>query len=736
MIARVAVPVPLHRYFDYFLPVHLMSRSLPCGARVRVPFGSRILVGILLDVQPQTDEVLSQRAGKGLKEIINLLDDESLFDEQGLKLIRWMAGYYHRPFADVALTTLPVWLREGRALESTATSFFRLTELGSVEVLTSTAKRQRALLEALKQQALSLEQLRSVAQSAAQVLARLQEKGWVERFEQSMFVRPEQGALEIGPELEDEQSDAVKTVCQSLGRFHAYLLEGVTGSGKTEVYLRIISEVLERGQQALVLVPEIGLTPQLVSRFEQRFSVPIVTLHSNLTDKQRLQRWTGCRNGEVSIVIGTRSAVFTPMPQLGVIVVDEEHDLSFKQQDGFRYSARDVAVVRANMLGIPVLLGSATPSLESVNNVLLDRYQRLSLTIRAGGASEPSIHMIDMRSEKSTTALSNRLKLEMKQTLEQGHQVMLFLNRRGFAPVVNCFSCGWIASCPRCDCKLTYHQQKNRLRCHLCGFSRALVSSCGRCGSEDLHPLGVGTEKVEAEVSELFAGTEVIRIDRDTVQRKEAFDQKIERVYQGNPLILLGTQMIAKGHHFPQVTLVAMLNVDEALFSPDFRAPERMAQLVLQVAGRAGRAQLPGRVYIQTRAPDSSFFSDLFNQGYAKFSQQLLLERRAAQLPPVSFWVMFRATSRRLTDALNFLQAVKRLADAASAEGCGQLRVYGPAPDTMEKHHNRYHAHLVFEADSRLVIQRVLTTMVPAIDAENRANRVRWSIDVDPLSNF
>ena len=533
--------------------------------------------------------------------------------------------------------------------------------------------------------------------------------------------------------LNPAQQHAVDAILERYDRFSPFLLDGVTGSGKTEVYLTLIEHALSRQQQALVLVPEIGLTPQLVDRFRQRFPVPLAVLHSGLSDRERLTAWQLARTGMAPVIIGTRSAIFTPLPRPGLIVVDEEHDASLKQQDGFRYSARDLAIWRARQLDIPVVLGSATPSLESLLNVEQKRYQRLDLPERTGVARPPGFSLIDIREQRLEDGLSAPLLKRMQEHLDANGQVLLFLNRRGFAPTLMCYGCDWVAECRRCDARMTWHQRDNRLHCHHCGSQRPVDRVCPSCQGTELHPVGQGTERVEQALAEHFPEFEYIRIDRDTTRRKGELDRLLERARTGASRILLGTQMLAKGHHFPDVTLVGILDADHGLFSTDFRASERMAQLIVQVAGRAGRHERPGEVLIQTCHPEHPLLQLLITQGYPAFARAALAERNMAGMPPVTSMALLRAEAPAADTAMGFLAAIQ---ERISKIGLPGIDVWGPVPATMERRAGRFRAQLLLQAKRRGDLQRLLSTLVRQLEQTREARQVRWSVDVDPVDTY
>jgi len=534
-------------------------------------------------------------------------------------------------------------------------------------------------------------------------------------------------------ELNIDQAQAAASVCNSLSMFNCFVLDGVTGSGKTEVYLQIIKSVIERGWQALVLVPEIGLTPQLVDRFRKNIRQDLVVLHSGLNDQERVNGWILAQTGQASVVIGTRSAVFTPLPRLGVIIIDEEHDASYKQQDGFRYSARDVAVARAQNVQIPVVLGSATPSLETINNVNQGRYQHLLLPERAGGASLPEIKMIDLRSKSLYEGLSDELINAIERHLTAGNQALLFLNRRGYAPTLLCHDCGWVANCNRCDSHMTIYKNQRRLRCHHCAAERPVDEICPACQSTDLVNLGQGTERIEQALQHRFPDVEIVRIDRDTTRHKGAMQKKLDSVHSGTAKILVGTQMLAKGHHFPKVTLVGVLGVDHGLFSIDFRASERLAQLLVQVVGRAGRGSHPGQVLIQTHHPYHPLLTRLVSDGYQSFAREALDARQAANLPPFSYFALLRSEAADPNFPFTFLEKAK---DMAHLGHHSDVFVLGPIAAPMERRAGKYRAQLLVQANSRQQLQQLLTPWIQQLETERSARKVRWSLDVDPVEMY
>ncbi len=728
-IFQVAVPSPLRRVFDY-LPCPDGPAELPPGTRVRVPFGRSESIGIVLGTSSHS-EIPHQR----LKPIRAVLDPGPVLTPAMLALAQWASQYYRHPLGEVLSAALPVLLRQGRPYRGERLGRWRLTPEGAVVDPSSLGRspRQAAVLSRLRNLggSATAEQLRELEGDWRGALRALGAKRWVEYYE--LDAVPAAGTGTEAPlPLAGAQADAVAQVCGARG-FSPFLLYGVTGSGKTEVYLQIISQALAHDRQALVLVPEIGLTPQLVQRFRERFAVPLAVLHSGRNEQERLNAWVAAARGEAPIVLGTRSAIFTPLARPGILIVDEEHDNSFKQQDGLRYSARDLALVRARQEDIPVVLASATPALESLHNAWQDRYRLLQLPERAGNAVHPRMELLDVRSRPMHEGLAENLLQRMAAHVARGGQVLLFLNRRGFAPTVLCHDCGWVAECHRCDAHMTLHHASGRLRCHHCGAERPVDPACPACGSVDLRPIGQGTERLEGFLRQRFTDLGVVRIDRDSTRRKGALEEKLASVQSGASRILLGTQMLTKGHHFPEVTLVGVVDADQGLFSSDFRAGERMAQLVIQVAGRAGRAQQPGEVVIQTHHPDHPLLQALVRQDYLAFARMALAERRETRLPPFASLALIRAEAPNRDAPALFLDQVS---DCARQLGHDGVEIFGPVPAPMERRQGRYRAMLLLQAEERGSLQRLLTPLAPALETLPKARAVRWSLDVDPVDTF
>jgi len=737
LILRLALPSPLRRLFDYRAPAGVPRAALQPGVRLRVPFGRREVVGVLVETT-SVSEVPEDK----LRAALQLLDAEPLLPPTLFRLCLWTAQYYQHSLGDTLSWALPVLLRQGEAAQARQEQIWSLAPGAAPDdPRLARAPRQREALRTLAQHPQGVAHgLLASLQLNRESLELLRTKGLVQVALRSRTGRSRQGGWLAQAELplNAEQSAAFQAISAGFGSFHPFLLAGVTGSGKTEVYLQLIRQTLEAGRQALVLIPEINLGPQTLDRFTRRFNARIALLHSGLNDRERLDAWLAARDGEADIVIGTRSALFTPLKNPGLIIVDEEHDASYKQQEGLRYHARDLALMRARQENIPIVLGSATPSLESLHNARSGRYALLRLNQRAGGAQAPRFLRLDVKSLPLDSGISGPLQQAMRQTLEAGQQVLVFLNRRGFAPVLFCQDCAWISQCPRCDARMTLHQRHQELRCHHCGHAERTPHACPKCSHVDLRPLGAGTERAEERLNILFPDYPVLRIDRDSTARKGAMEQLFTTIHKGEPCVLVGTQMLAKGHHFPRVTLVAILDADGGLFSADFRAPERMAQMIVQVAGRAGRAEQPGRVIIQSQLADHPLLVQLTEQGYFAFAEQALTERRATGLPPFSHLALLRAESHRPGQAEGFLDLACAEAEALLEELrlAGGIELLGPVPAPMERRAGRYRAQLLVQGNARAPLHRLLHAWLPRLEQLPDSRAVRWSLDVDPIDLF
>jgi len=728
-IVRVAVPSPLARHFDY-LPKN--GEPLPAtGTRVWVPFGRREVIGVVLGTAAESEVPVHK-----LKPIRAVLDAEPLLPSTLLELLGWAAGYYHYPIGEVLSTALPVLLRRGRSpTAANVVCYVLVDQTGQFDAENlKRAPVQRHLYRLLETHPDGL----TAAEISAQIegwqapMKRLLDRGLIRTDTRAEWPAPIRNP-ESAPELVPDQMAAIAEITASTG-YQCHLVYGVTGSGKTEVYLGAIAAVLARGGQVLVLVPEIGLTPQLVSRFERRLGRKVAVLHSALNDGERLAAWQAARSGAASVLIGTRSAVYSPMPRLGMIIVDEEHDVSFKQQDGFRYHARDVAIKRASLEGVPVVLGSATPALESIHNADEGRYRLLPLPERAGTARSPRVAVLDLRNLKCNEGVSPPLMEAMRERLRRGEQSLLFLNRRGFAPVLMCHDCGWLAACRRCDARMTLHQRSRKLHCHHCGAESPMPSSCPGCGSGNLHGLGEGTERIETALTRQLPQARIVRVDRDSTRRKGSLEEVLARIARGEADILIGTQMLAKGHDFPNLTLVGVLNADQGLYSTDFRGEERLVQQLVQVTGRAGRADKPGEVLVQTWHPDNPVFSSLVHHDYGEFARQALVARATAGYPPYSHLALWRAESAKPGMALDFLGRVRERCLAYNARE--RITVYDPAASPMERRAGRYRAQLLVQSTERRALHAMLNMVMTILADDRQARAVRWSLDVDPVEMY
>ena len=749
MLVQVALPVPLYRVFDYGVPADL---SLPkIGSRVEVSFGRQTLIGIVNAHIAQAD---SDVPVSKLKTINQCLDDEPIVDSAMLRLAYWLARYYHYPLGDVLAVMLPTLVRQGKPLDL-LTTHWRILPHVTDDDFHSNAKKQKQQFEMLKlhgehgasEDVLLLEGMQRP------FLKALEEKGLIERYIEAKSAPAPVTLAKMPLDLNEEQQLAVDGIiaAHENKQYTGFLLNGITGSGKTEVYLQAMQAVLEAGKQVLILVPEIGLTPQTRARFASRFAAQIVLLHSGMTNTYRLQGWQDCRTGHAQIIIGTRSAVLYPFANLGLIIVDEAHDSSYKQQDTLRYHASDVALYRGLQYKIPVVLGTATPTLEHLKLVADGKLIECQLTTRPGSAKPATMQLIDARLQTThqqtaddganyDTGLTDDLIKAIRQTLEAGEQVLIFLNRRGYAPVLLCEACGWQADCPRCDAHLTVHysrqnQSHSYLKCHHCDWQAYIPSSCPDCASQNLDTKGMGTTRLSENLHALFANPQtskiqypIIQIDRDTTRRKDSWENIYQRINEGKPAILVGTQMVAKGHHFPNVTLVCLPNADRGFLSADFRSPEHTAQLMIQVAGRAGRGDKAGRVLIQTLQPDNPLLLKLVKDGYHSFAQSLLQERKMMGLPPYSYAALIRCEGKTLAATT---QALK---DAVAHLPTGhKLAVLGPIDAPMSKKNSRYHSQLLLLAKERAQLHHILKLWWQPVLALPSAKYLKLTLDIDPV---
>jgi primosomal protein N' (replication factor Y) len=721
-IVRVALDIPLSTVFDYFLAENI---TVVEGQRVVVPFGRKQVVGVVMEVGANTT-----LAATRIKEVVQVLDDVPPLPMELLKLLRFCSDYYHHPVGMTVMSALPTRLRSQLPVALKLALTYTLSPSGRSLSLAEFPKRklvQLRILTALQEQVLSHAQIKALSPTAPAALKLLLEAGWVEA---SAAILPA-ASFTFNEEhrLTAEQQAAVDAVNQAHG-YHTFLLHGVTGSGKTEVYVHLLQQVLQRGGQALLLVPEINLTPQLEYYFRSRFpDTELVSLHSGLNDGDRTQNWLLAQAGRARIILGTRLAVFTPLPNLALIIVDEEHDASFKQQDGLRYSARDVAIFRANERGVPIVLGSATPSLESYYNAGSGRYSLLKLSERAlQQAQLPSVRCINISNALLQDGISPALLTALGERLLRGEQSLVFINRRGYAPVLMCTACGWLSGCPNCAGKMVLHLKDGRLRCHHCGHQTRVPHSCPSCGNADLQPVGIGTQRIETALQEHFPDARILRVDRDSTRNKGTWNAMRKQIQDEAVDILVGTQMLAKGHDFHNLTLVCVLNPDSALYSGDFRASEKLFAQLAQVAGRAGRGNKPGEVLVQTAFPEHPLFNALRAHDYDTWAATLLEERKQAGFPPYVFQVLLRAEGRHEPDVYEFMQQARSAATGLAM----QVEIYGVVPASMPRRANHIRVQLLVQSDTRKNLQQFLREWRPTLEAM-QAKKIRWSLDVDPM---
>lgn len=724
-ILQIALDVPLDRLFDYLDG----GFDVQIGQRVVVPFGARKVVGVVVGISDTSEFAIEK-----LKSITQVFDGEPPLDTETFGLLRFCADYYQYPFGQALLASLPTRLRQIEPAVSRKQFLYTFTPEGlqvSIDEIPARQAVQRKIFTALQQGSLTETALKDISAGWRPAIEAFRAKGWV-FAEQVLAGFKSSNAPVPPPLLNEEQTFAVNQVIESASAFKPFLLHGITGSGKTEVYMQILQQILaDENSQALVLVPEINLTPQLEARFRNRLPhFPLVSLHSNLSESERLQNWRLAQSGQARIIIGTRLAVFTPIPNLKVVLVDEEHDGSYKQQDSMRYHARDVAMVRAQRNKVPIVMGSATPALETWQNAQTGKYTLLSLNNRAVAQSAlPNIRCIDTTKVESTNGLTPVLVNAMRERLEKGEQSLLFINRRGYSPVLLCSACHWIAPCMRCSSRLVVHLKQGRLRCHHCGHEQKMVRQCPSCGNADLHPTGHGTQRLEETLKQLFPTARIQRVDRDSTSRKEALNDILTAVHANEIDILIGTQMLAKGHDFPNLTLVGVIDTDSALFSPDFRAAERLFAQLMQVSGRAGRAEKAGEVLIQTAFPSHHLFNALRSQDYPAYAQTQLQEREMAQFPPFCYLALLRAESSNYRDVEAFLNFAFELARSLSQ----QVLTYDPMRAQMEKLKGMERGQILMQATQRGALQKLLASLTPQLRASKLAAKVRWSVDVDPM---
>ena len=717
-IVEIALSCPLRQTFDYLSDDP--AENWQIGMRASVSFGSRQLIGIVVAIKP-----IAEKAVDKLKKIDQQIDKQAFLPNEIMQLVQWVSRYYHHPIGECFQAALPKRLRLGDADEMQTETYWSLSQ----QPISKPGKKQQQILDLLEDypEGLSEKALRVQLGNVKSSLLALEQQSVIAALQLVALPVP---CLELQQQvlLNNQQKQSIETILGSKGQFATFLLQGITGSGKTEVYIEACREFVENQQQVLVLIPEIGLTTQFVERFRHSLNTNIVVINSSVSDNDRKQAWLLARAGKADIIIGTRSAVFTPMINPGLIIIDEEHDSSYKQQDGLRYHARNVALMRAKSLNIPIVLGSATPSLETLYQVKQQRYQLLELTERAGGASLPKVALLAAQNSSENNGLSSSLIKAIEKHIKQNHQVLLFINRRGFAPVLMCHQCHWQANCRSCDAKMVVHQHQNRLFCHHCGLIQTLPKICPECGNTELKSYGAGTEKIEQALTAIFKDVPVLRIDRDSTQRVNSFANMVKQINQGQAAILVGTQMLAKGHDFHDVTLVGVVDADQALFSADFRATESLAQLITQVTGRAGRGKKAGEVLIQTEQPEHPFWQNLLQHGYESVADNLLSERIQMELPPHGFWAVWRAEAKEKDLAIELLQQVSGLLHQSNSS----VLILGPVPALMEKRAGRYRAQLLMRSADRGALHQLIDQHIDSVTKLKLARKARWSIDIDP----
>ncbi len=722
-VLKVALPLPLPRCFDYLLPVSMHCNESLVGRRVRVPFGSGEKIGIIESIHI---EVLARSE---LKTILEVIDHAPLFSGELLHNLRWLSRYTQAPLGEVYATAMPTLLRQGQEIPDNNIIAWDLTLSGRHQWTYLRANTKlRKFAERLIKHPVTEDQLDVDTENWRSTANTLKRRGMVERI--SLHPQKQAVKKQPGPQLNVEQKQVLHAIEKQAPGFHCHLLEGITGSGKTEVYLQAIAHCLAQGKQALILVPEIGLTPQTLKRFRERLGVPVYSTHSGLNDGERARAWSAMWRGQAHVLVGTRSAIFAPMPNAGLIIVDEEHDASYKQQDGIRYHARDFAIVRAKTLDVPIILGSATPSLESLHNAIAGRYQHLHLKQRAGIAKPPRVRVLDVRKRPLTHGLSSETLDAIKKCLDRGEQALIFKNRRGYAPVLLCHDCGWSAQCPRCDSPMSVHGVARNLQCHHCGHRKTKPSSCPDCSSLALQPQGVGTERLEEALAAAFPDLPLLRIDSQTTRNKDGLQKKLAEL--GDKAgILVGTQILAKGHDLPRLTLVCVVGIDEGLFSADFRASEKLAQLLIQVTGRAGRAEWPGEVLLQTHHPDHPMLNTLLAGGYPAVAALELAQREAAGFPPYAHIALLRAEALKDADVNLFLREAYQACNHQN-----QIELSTPMPAPMARRAGKMRGQILLSAAQRPLLQKILHEWIQALYELKSARKVRWSLDVDPVDLY
>jgi primosomal protein N' (replication factor Y) len=720
-IVKVAIDVPIDDFFDYEC-----EENVSLGQAVLVPFGSRKVIGVVVEVDSSTELEAHQ-----IKKIMRVNHD-ILFNEELFKLFKFVSSYYHYPIGQTIHIAIPSNLKKTEKVLNKKSYIYEATDLLNESVIEQIHARKKNLIQIAKiifKEKQTDEALKSISINWKKYVKDLIDLNFViEREFHKTEIIKQTKALK----LNQEQSEIYEKILGAQG-FEAFLIYGITGSGKTEVYMHLIEQYVKNNGQVLILVPEINLTPQLEDRFTSRFSsYSVISLHSQLTQKKRLENWEQAKNGEAQIIIGTRLSVFTPFKNLRAIIMDEEQDLSFKQHDKLRYHARDVAMMRAKLLNIPFIAGSATPSIEiwhrSVNENKLLLYKLSTRAVK--DATLPKINIIKDETNIENEGISEYLKSAIKHHLDLRQQILIFINRRGYAPVLFCSSCGWYASCSRCSSKLVVHRSKQHLRCHHCDYQREIDTSCKVCGNVDLMSLGSGTQKVEERINKLFPNAQVRRVDRDTIKTKAALDKLYEDMNHKKIDILVGTQMLSKGHDFPNLSLVIVLDSDNALYSSDFRASERLFSQLVQVAGRAGRGSIPGEVVIQTNFPEHPLYQSVKNQDYESFASEEINLRKELNFPPFCFQAVLRAESKYKKNVEAFINQVYSI---ASQSGIKEVDVFHPVQPILDRLKGFERYQIYFHSTSRQILNQFLRIVKEKILKEKDLNKVKWNIDVDPV---
>jgi primosomal protein N' (replication factor Y) len=719
---QVALPIPFADSLTYALPGHLEDQMIEVGMRVIVPFRNKKLVAIVVAIGKSEFK-------QKLRHITEVLDQGVFISPQVLSFVKQVANYYLTPLGKVVFAGIPKWYKNINDPPLPKEIWWQIKKPltnQQIEDMLNSVKQQnivRYLQENGPLQSRSMTHIESSASAQCQAL-----------YKKDLLLKSELCFVDAKPPkdpdfiLTDDQQNAIKSITLS-DNFASYLLDGITGSGKTEVYIRLVKRLIKQGKQALVLVPEIGLTPQLFHEFSKRIHGRVAVLHSGLTTVARARAWSKAYSGDIDVIVATRSGIFTPFTNLGIIIVDEEHDLSFKQQEGFRYSARDLAVMRAKLENIPVILGSATPSLESFSNAIVGKYQWLKLRSRTNKQALPGIQVLDVRKHKMSKGLSKQVLQQIHQEIEKGNQALVFLNRRGWSPKLSCHECGWVAECDECDTYLTYHKRINRLRCHHCERQYSIPEFCPECGSQKIEAMGVGTEKIHQGLLSQLKDVKVIRVDRDTVKTTNQWQRTVDEIKSGEPCVMVGTQMLSKGHDFPHLTLVVIVNVDNSFYSLDFRATEHLSQLMIQVSGRAGRKHKTGKVIIQTQCPDHEFFKLLLEKSYQDYAKHELAQRQAIGFPPASYMAIIRARSRVEKTVNDFFECILN----QTVEN-PSLSIMGPIPAPMYKKMGQYQMQLIFNGNDRRSLHDSLKQTVIFLRNNKICNNIIWSLDLDPVN--